>query len=144
MSDFALHQGNFLVEIDGVTALEATECTGGDLKHEPVEMSVGTREKPIYGRGKSKIEPVKLKHAKALNNSGAEIYQWFNDFHRGIAVDRRNLRVIQLDEQNTPVESTDYIDCIPTNFTPVDHKADGKDAAYFSAEFQPSDIDYAA
>ena len=143
MADFGVHSGFFLVELDGVTALEATEVSGIQLTHEPTEIPVGTREKPIYSRGKSKVEPVTVKHAKSLNNSGREIFQWFNDFHRGLAVERRNLRVVQLSEDGkTPLETTDLIDCLPTKFKDEGNKADGKDAAYFSFEVQPSDIDY--
>src|SRR5882672_2355373 len=98
MPDFGLSAGYFLVEIDGVTVLEATEVTGMELDHEGFSFEVGTRFFPINGRGKGKINPLTIKHARALNNSDSEIYQWVSDFVRGIAVVRKNVRIIQFDE----------------------------------------------
>lgn len=137
--------GYFLVEFDGVTTLEASEVSEAKLKHAPVQIAVGGREKPRQVRGKSEVEVVTVKHARMLNNAGGEVWAWFNNFHRGIAVERRNLRIIQLDEDGIAIgETVDLIDCVPTDFTLEAHKADAKEASYFSFAVQPEDFDYIA
>ncbi|HEV7701064.1 MAG TPA: phage tail protein [Pyrinomonadaceae bacterium] len=135
------HAGHFLVEFDGVAALEATEVTGVGLTHEPVEIKVGTRALPVYSRGKSKIEPVTIKHAVAINSSGRELSRYFQDYSQGLTTEKRSFRVIQLREDGfTPHSIHELIDCVPKSYKPGDNKADGADAAYFMVELQPSDI----
>jgi hypothetical protein len=127
--------------MDGVAALEATEVSGIGLTHEPAEIMVGTRALPIYSRGKSKVEPVTIKHAFALNSSGRELAQYFADYVQGITTEKRSLRVIQLREDGfTPHSIHEMVDCVPKSYKPESNKADGKDAAYFTVELQPSDL----
>lgn len=134
------HAGHFLVEMDGVTAIEATEVTGLKLTHEPFEIRTGNRAMPIYGRGKSKIEPVTLKHAKALNAAGREIFQYFSDYVNGLIVEKRNFRVIQLEEDGFTTHAVyDAVDCVPKEFS-CDQKADGNEPAYYSVVLQPTDL----
>lgn len=132
---------HFLVEFDGVSSLEASEVSGINKKHEPVEIMTGNRSMPIYARGKSKMEPVTLKHAMALNASGRELFDYFDNYTSGIVVEKRNLRVVQLGEDGfSTVAVTDLIDCVPTEFMIEGNKADSKDAAYFTVKLQPSDV----
>jgi len=143
--EFGVSAGYFVVELDGVAAMEATEVTGVETEMEPYEIIPGTRDTPIYGRGKRKTAPVTVKNATALNNAGREMFQWLNDFAKGIAVERRNMRIVQLGEDGrTPVVQTDLIECIPTKFALDDYKGDAKEGHMFSFTVQPSDFDHAA
>ena len=135
------HGGHFLVEYDGVSALEATEVTGIEKEHEPFELKVGTRAMPVYGRGKSKVAPITFKHAFALNTSGREIFDYFNLYTQGLTTEKRNFRVIQLQEDGlTPHGEYDLIDCVPVKFKVEDSKADSKDAAFYTFTIQPTDL----
>jgi phage tail-like protein len=140
---FGTSAGYFLVEFDGVAQMEATEVSEVKLQHEPVQIHVGTREKPLQMRGKSTVPVVTVKHARVLiGGTASSIYQWFNDFHRGVAVERRNLRIVALDEDGlTPFETADLIDCVPTDFVLEAQKGDSKEASMFSFAVQPQDID---
>lgn len=132
---------HFLVEFDGVAALEASEFSGINKKHEPVEIMLGNRAMPVYARGKSKMEAVTLKHAIALNAAGRELFQYFDDYTNGFVVEKRNLRVVQLTEDGFGTAAImDLIDCIPMEFMHEGNKADSKDAAYFTIKLQPSDL----
>ncbi len=61
MAEFGVSAGYFIVELDGVAAMEASEVNGVKAAMEPFELNVGTRDAPIYGRGKRKMEPVTVK-----------------------------------------------------------------------------------
>lgn len=131
---------HFLVEFDGIASLEASEVSGINKKHEPVEIMTGNRSMPFYARGKSKMEPVTIKHAMAINASGRELFQYFDDYTTFGNAEKRNLRVVQLGEDGfSTVAVIDLIDCIPTEFMVEGNKADSKDAAYFTVKLQPSD-----
>lgn len=131
---------NFLVEVDGVSVLEATECEIGGVKHEPFKLSVGNRPNPYLGRNKFEVEEVKIKGAYALNSQGQELFQGFNDYIRGLNIQKLSMRVIQLGEDGFSTEAVhEFIECVPTAFQPEGKKADSKDAAYFTISFKPTD-----
>lgn len=131
---------HFLVEVDGVSALEASEVEIGGVKHEPFKLMVGNRPNPYLGRNKYEVEEVKIKAAYALNAQGEELFQNFQDYISGFNVSKLNMRVIQLGEDGfSTVAIHDFIECVPTSFQPDGKKADSKDAAYFSIGFKPTD-----
>lgn len=135
------HSGHFLVEMDGVSVIEATEVTGLKKVHEPVEIKTGNRAMPTYARGKSKAEPITLKHAFALNRSGREIFQYFNAYCAGLLTEKRSFRVIQLNEDGFSTHGVyELIDCVPKEFAIEGNKADGSDAAYYTVVLQPTDM----
>jgi phage tail-like protein len=135
------HSGHFLVEYDGVAALEASEVTGIEKETEPFEIKRGNKSMPIYGRGKSKVSPVTFKHALAINSSGAEVFQYFDDYTNGLTTEKRNFRIVQLAEDGfTPQGVYEFINTVPTKFKMEDNKADGKDAAMYSFTLQPEDL----
>ncbi|HMU34481.1 MAG TPA: phage tail protein [Pyrinomonadaceae bacterium] len=139
------HSGHFLVEMDGVAAIEATQVSGLKKTHEPAEIKTGTRPMPFYARGKSKCETVTMKHAVALNATGREIFRYFNDYCEGLTTEKRNFRVVQLAEDGAGIAGIyDCIDCVPKEFSVEDNKGDGSDAAFFNVVLQPTDlrIDY--
>lgn len=137
------HSGHFLVEMDGVTAIEATEVTGFKKTHEPVEIKTGNRPMPTYARGKSKVEPITLKHAIALNAAGREIVDYIQAYCAGQTVQKRNFRVIQLHEDGATIAAVyECYDCVPKEFAIEGNKADGSDAAYFTAVLQPEDVQF--
>ncbi len=132
--------GYFLVEIEGVSVIEASEAEVGGLKHEPVKIGVGNRPNPYLARGKYEGEEFKLKQAYALNQEGEELFKYFRDYLRGLTVEKRNIRVIQMTENGLGIERThECIECVPTTFKPEGKKGDSKDAAYFEIAFLPTD-----
>lgn len=132
--------GHYLIEVDGVSVCQASEIETGGVKHEPFKIFVGNRAFPFLGRAKSEVEEVKIKQAYALNNEGREFARMFQDYVRGTNVGKVNIRVVTLGEDGFSVVATDdYIDCVPTMFTPEGKKGDSKDGAYFSVGFKPSD-----
>lgn len=132
--------GYFLVEVDGVSAIEATECDIGGVKHEPFKIAVGNRPNPYLGRGKFEVEEVKLKGAYALTSQGEELFQAFNDYIRGFTTQQLSFRVVQLSEDGfSTLKVHEFIECVPTMFQPEGKKGDSKDAAYFTIAFKPTD-----
>lgn len=138
----ATSNGHFLVEIDGVTVIEATEFELGSVDHEPFELPVGNRPNPILGRAKYKVGECKLKQAYALNNEGIELFAYFKNYCSGITTEKRGIRVVQLAEDGfTPIGIHQFIECVPTKWQPEGKKADSKDASYFSISFRPTDYE---
>jgi phage tail-like protein len=134
-------ESRYLVEVDGVTALDVSEVSGFGKKHTPFKLSVGNRPSPILGRGNFEIEEVTFKHAHALNNAGQEFMQWLEDFTDGIDTSRRSARVIVLDEDGqSPVAQYELLDCVPTSFKIETHTAGGNNPSYFSFMLMPENM----
>ena len=135
----ATTNGNYLIEVDGVSLCEASEVETGGVKHEPFKIFTGTRPFPVIGRGKFECEEVKLKIAFGLNNEGAELARIFEEYLLGINMTKPTVRVVTLGEDTFSVVATDdYIDCVPTMFQNEGKKGEGKDAAYFYIAFKPT------
>lgn len=138
----AVSSARFLIEIDGVTEACATEVSGIGIKHEPVKLPVGCRPNPYLGRSNYECEEVTVKHGYAISSTGRELFQWFSDFIRGIAVERRTFRLLQMHEDGaTPAAIWEMIECVPTAFMHEANKGDSNDAAYFTVKFKPTDIE---
>jgi phage tail-like protein len=134
------NEGNYLVEIDGVTAVRAMKVSGGGLKHTPTIISEGNKARPSVVRGNYEVDELSIQQASALNDTGRELFDWLRDFATGDAVERRGIRLVTLSEDGqTPVEVWDYIDCVPTGFQPDDRTARGTNAASFTFTVKPSD-----
>ncbi len=132
---------HFLVEFDGVSICEASEVSGVNKKHEPVKIFTGNRRSPFYAAGKFELDVVMIKHAIGINGAGRELSGYYEDFTSGLITERRNFRIVQLDEDGiSPVATFDLIRCVPTEFSLDGNKADGKDAAYFTIKLQPEDL----
>lgn len=131
---------HYLVEVDGVAAVMASEVEIGGVKHEPFKINVGNRPNPILGRSTYEVEEVKIKNAYALNNEGESLFRMFETYILGTSVTKINMRVVALDQDGkTPVKTHEFIDCVPTMFQPENRKGDSKDAAYFTISFKPED-----
>jgi hypothetical protein len=138
----ATSNGHFLVEVEGVAAIEASEFDIGGVKHEAFKIMVGNRPNGILGRGKFDVGDCKLKNAYALNGEGKQLFKYFREYTLGITTEKRNIRVIQLDEDGyTAVGIHHFIECVPTEYQPEGKKADSKDAAYFTISFKPTDYE---
>lgn len=138
--DAGASQANFVAEVDGVAAFEATEAEGFNKTHEPYQIQVGNKEMPYQGRGKSKCDEVTLKGAFKVTNAGADFHRQFQEYSRGDSVRKVNVRVVQMSEDGkSPIATHECIDCVPTGFKPMGNKAGEKDAAMFEIKFQPSD-----
>lgn len=140
MANQGISNANFLVEVDGVSALAATDFENGGVKHEHFKLMVGNRPNPYLGRNKFEVQEMKIKGAYALNRQGEELFQLFSDYIRGISTQKITLRVVALDEDGlTPYRTHECIECVPTMFQPDGRKADSKDAAMFTISFMPTD-----
>ncbi len=134
--------GYFLVEVDGISIIEASEAEIGSPKHEPYKIGVGNRPNQYLGRGKYEVEEFKLKNAYALNREGEELFEYFRRYIRGLTVEKVNIRVVQMEENGlTPYRVHEMIECVPTTYKPEGKKGDSKDAAYFEMAFMPTDYD---
>jgi hypothetical protein len=134
-------EGNYLIEIDGITAVRAMNVSGGGLNQTPTLVPEGNKPNPNVVRGTYEIAEVTVKQATALNDTGREFFAWLFDFCKGFTTERRGARLIELDEDGlTPVHIIDWIDCVPTSFDPDDRAARGNNQASFSFKFKPEDI----
>jgi hypothetical protein len=132
--------GFYLVEVDGINVCRASEFELGEVKHEAYKIPVGNRHLPILGRGKSEIGESKIKQAYGLDNTDREMFRKFDNFVRGISIEKPTIRVIQLSEDGfTPMMVHEFIECVPTTYKPEPKKGDSKDAAMFSFGFMASD-----
>jgi phage tail-like protein len=135
-------QNRFLIELDGVTAIRASEVSGGKLKHTPFSLHESNRANPHKGRGNYEVEEVVVKHAHALNETGQEFFSWLIAFARGDEVERRTMRVIVLDEDGrTPVTTYEYLNCVPVTKGPESHSASSSDASMFEFTVAPEDME---
>lgn len=134
------HENRYLVEIDGVIAVTASEVTMPGIEHTPVELYVGNQPSPILVRGNFKVEEMTFKHASALNTTGDELFAWIRDFVDGVVLDRRTVRFVVLDEDGaTPVDEYELQNCVPTKFKPETHSASGTGASMFTFGLRAED-----
>jgi phage tail-like protein len=135
------HEGRYLLEIDGVTAVRASEVTMPGKDHTPVELYVGNQPNPILVRGNFKIGDMTFKHATALNLAGEELFQWADDYMDGVEVGKRGVRFVVLSEDGfTPVEEYELQECVPTSFKPETHSASGSGASMFTFGLRPTNM----
>lgn len=134
-------EGRYLVEIDGVTAVRATEVSGLKLQHDAFELHEGNKPNPSVGRGNFKVPEITVKHAHALNETGTEVMQWLQDFIRGVDLTRRGMRMIVLDEDGiSPVSTYELQDCVPCDYTVETHSGGGNNPSFFSFMIRPEDM----
>ncbi|OLE54590.1 MAG: hypothetical protein AUG51_07340 [Acidobacteria bacterium 13_1_20CM_3_53_8] len=132
----------FLIEIDGVTGIVATDATPGGVKHTPVKYKPGNARKSIHLPGDHEFEEFSFKHAEIINDVGRQLLQWLLDYSRGVNVTPRTLRRLRMDESGiTPVETLELRDCIPTMYKPESSSGTGTGVASFSFSVQPDDIE---
>lgn len=135
-------EGRYLFEMDGVTAIRSSEVTGVSLNHEEFELHESNKANPNIGRGNYKCDKIKVKHGHALNSTGVEVFTWMKDFVEGTNVERRNARLIIMDEDGrTPVSTYTLRGCIPISFLVDTQTAGGKNANYFNFEIRPEDME---
>src|SRR5436853_3597657 len=115
-------EGRYLIEIDGITSIEATEATPPSKDHSKVELHVGNRANPILLRGNFKCSDFSMKHAHSLNAAGDEFFKWLDDFVSGRNVERRSARFIVMDESGQfPAQIYEMQECVPSSFKPESH-----------------------
>lgn len=135
------NEGNFLIEMDGVTAVRAMKVSGGKLNHTPTLITEGNKPRARVVRGNYEVDELSVQQASALNDTGREFYDWLYAYANGGDVEPRGVRLVVLEEDGlTPNEVWDYIDCVPTSFQPDDRTARGTNAASFTFAVKPSDV----
>lgn len=135
------HENRYILELDGVAAVAASEVTMPGKDHTPFELYVGNRSNPILGGGNFKIGDLSFKHAHALNQAGTELFQWMDDYTGRIDLSKRNARLVVMDEDGqTPVAEYEMTECVPTSFKPEAHSASGTNASMFSFSLRPTDM----
>lgn len=136
------NEGNYLIEIEGIASVRAMDVRGGKLDHAPTKVTEGNRPNPRLVRGTYEIGEVTVKQASALNDAGREFFAWLYGVAKGTGpVERRTLRIVTLDETgHTPVETWEYVNCLPTSIQPDDRTARGQNAASFTFGIMPEDV----
>jgi len=135
------HEGRYLLEIDGVSSIRASEATMPGKDHTPFELYVGDQPNPLLGRGNFKVDVLTLKHAHALTQAGEELFRWADDFMDGVDLSRRGARFIVLDESGqSPVAEYELQECVPTSFKPETHSASGTNASMFTFALRPTNM----
>ncbi len=138
----AVTKNRFMLEIDGVATLVATDATPPGFKHTPGKYQPGNQPNPIHVRGNYEIEEFTFKHARAVGVQGRELVRWLMDFARGIIVVKRTMRFITLDETGRrPVEVWECRDCTPTMYKPDEASGPSNDIGVFSFSAQPDDAE---
>lgn len=133
-------ENRFLLEIDGIGTIRATEVTMPDKEHTPFELYVGNKPNPILGRGNFKVNEMTFKHATALGQVTRELSQWVDDYTSGIDVAKRGARFIVLDEAGiSPVDTYELRDCVPTRFKAETHGAANTNASMFTFGLRAED-----
>jgi phage tail-like protein len=140
--DRGSNEGNYLVEIEGITSIRAMNVSGGKVNHTPTLINQGNKSNPNVARGNYEVDEVTIKQATALNDTGREFFAWLYETIKGIGViERRTLRIIELNENGTtPVQTWEYINCLPTSIQPDDRAARGQNAAAFTFTLKPEDV----
>lgn len=132
--------GRFLLELDGVVSIRATECTPPEKTHTVTKLWESNKPNPNLVRGNWEINDVTFKHAYGINNAAGAVFDWLNEFCNGDSVERRNCRLILLDEAGlTPIKTYEMERCVPVNFKPEGLNASGADATMFTFSLRPED-----
>jgi phage tail-like protein len=135
-------EGRYLVEIDGVPAVRASEVNGIRFDHTEFKLYVGNDPMPLKGRGHFEVSDVTIRHAHALNGAGDDLFQWMRDFRNGDNVERRGMRFVVLDEDGqTPVATYELINCIPKQFEVDSHTGGGTNPSYFRFMVSAEDLE---
>jgi len=135
------HENRYVVEVDGVSAVAASEMTPPSKDHTPVELYTGNKPNHTLSRGNFKIGDFSFKHAHALNQAGADLFQWMDDYTDGIDNTKRTVRIVVFDEDGqTPVDEYELQDCVPTSYKPESHSASGTNASMFSFTLRPENM----
>ena len=141
MSERGMSAGRYLFELDGITAIRASDVSGIKKIHEEFEIYESNRPNPIIGRGHFKCETITVKHAHALNGTGQEFFRWMQDFITGAKVERRSGRCIQLDEDGlTPIKTWELMECIPISIEQETNTGGSKEGNYFKFAIRPTDL----
>jgi hypothetical protein len=133
-------EGRYILEIDGIPAIAATEATPPGKKHTAVKYQPGNQPNPIHIRGNYEIEECSFKHARVIGQVGNALVAWLDAFASGDFVELKNARFITLDESGrTPMETWELIDCVPTMYKPDNVSGAGTNVATFSFSLQPTE-----
>jgi hypothetical protein len=132
-------EGRFLIEVDGIAAVRATEVTGLRLEHTPFSLYVGNESMPFKGRGHADVNDVTIRMAHALNPQGEQFFLWMRLFLRGVPtaaggteLERKTLRFVVLNEAGrVPVAVYEATRGIPRSFEVDGHTAGGNNASFF-------------
>jgi len=132
----------FLLEIDGIAGqIEVTEVNAGGITHTPHTYQPGNRPNPARGLGNFEVEEVSFVQARGLGTTATQLVQWLMDCLQGREIRKRNLRVITLDEAGrVPVETVEYLSCLPTGYKPDNFSGSSSDVATFTFTVIPEDM----
>lgn len=140
--EFGTSEARYVIEVDGVSAVRASEVTGVGLDHTPFKLYESNRGNPMLGRGNYECTEVKIKQGHALNEAGQEFFQWVADFVRGEDVERRFARLIVYDENGRTIHKIwEMHECIPMKMEEDNHKSGGSEPAYFNVSIKPTDLE---
>lgn len=134
-------ENRYLVEIDGISQIRASEATMPSKEHTPVEFYEGNKPNPNLLLGNFKVEDMTFKQAHGLNETESQVSQWLDDFVDGVNVTRRGARMIVLSEDGaTPIAEYELQRCVPRSFKPEPHTASGTNASMFTFALRPENM----
>jgi phage tail-like protein len=123
----------FLLEIDGIVQAGFSEVTIPDTTAEPIEYRYGS-DPPTMRKipGLIKYSNVVLKWG--ITDS-MEIFNWYKNIVDGkIAISRKNLSILVLDEKGNEAARWNFIQCWPTKYDAPDLNAKNNEIAIETLE----------
>ena len=102
----------FRVEIDGITNLDYSEVILPETSAEVIEHRDGNSTAPLKVPGLNKLSNVTLKRGVTSSN---DFFNWWKSIANGV-IDRRNMSVTLLDQQNNVVKRWNIHNAWPARY----------------------------
>lgn len=135
------HENRYLIEIEGIGLIQASDVTMPGKDHTPVELYVGNQRNPMLLGGNFKVEAMTFKHASGLGTVRQQVSDWLDAFLAGADLARRTARMVILEEDGvTPIDEYELQRCVPTSFKLETHAASGTGASMFTFGLRPENL----
>jgi phage tail-like protein len=123
-------EGNFVVEIDGIGEFRAMRVAGGVETNNFARIGEGNSPFELKVRNTTSVDDLTIEVAMGRYESAMDqLRQWRRDVRDGV-VTRRNVRRVIFDETGrTPVNTIQYLNCLPASVSPADQAARGDNGA---------------
>ena len=134
-------ENRFILELDGVPIIQASEVSGGMLEHTAVKLYESNRANPHLVRGNYEVKDLTVKQGHAINGAGDAFFLWMELYIKGLDPEKRSCRLIIMDETGLIPDSIYQLtNCVPKQFGPDSHNASGTNPSYFSFVITPEDM----
>lgn len=139
---YGTSEARFEVEIDGIPAFKATKVSGGSEKHDATKIQVGNDVRPRLSRGMVEPQELQFSIPSGLYDTAIRaLYRWMQRYNDGLDTTRKSGRYITYDETGRiPLETWEFLDCVPVEVKADDKSGDGKNAATVTVTFLPEKV----